>query len=445
MSKLFQRHINSRSKRTLLNIIFSLLLKGGSVIISFILVPLTLDYLNPYEYGIWLTLSSIISWINICDIGLGLGLRNKLTEAFANDEKIKAKIYISTSYIGMALIVLVVLAVTLTINMFLNWYEILNVKHDAIKNLTEIVAIILVLFCVKLVIGIIGNIFMARQQASANNLIIFTGDLLALIAIFICKSIIPGSLMIVAIIFSSSTIITGIGISIWLFSRHPELSPNIKFYKQQYFKRLMGLGIRYFVIQIACIALFQSSNLIISNMFGPEDVTRYNIASKIFSVASMGFLIIMSPYWAAVTDAYVKKDFIWIKAQIRRLTFIWCLVCVGIIIIALFSPLLYKLWIGNKITIPLSLTLLCGLYASAATFSSIWTTFINGMGRTKLQLILALISSVLYIPTAIICGKTFGISGIVLALSCWIGLNSTFYAIQCIKLSRQRASGIWNK
>lgn len=445
MLNLFKRDINERSKRTFINIILSLVLKGGSVLIGFILVPLTLDYLSSYEYGIWLTLSSIIGWINICDVGLGYGLRNKLTEALANGEKEKAKTYISTSYLGLSAIMVVALFVALIINHFLNWYNILNVSPKAVANLSEIVAVILSLFCVKLIVGLIGNIFMARQQSSANNLITFAGDLFALIAIYMCKCLIPGSLLVVAIILSSSTIVTSLGISLWLFSKHPELSPSFTYYKHHYFKDLMGLGIKFFIIQIYCIILFQSSNLLISNMFGPEEVTRYNIASKIFSIASMSFLIIMTPYWAAVTDAYVKQDYNWIKSQLRRLMSIWAFICVGIIIITAFSSFIYKIWIGNKVTIPFSLTALCGLYSAVATFSSIWTTFINGMGKTKLQIILAIISSILYIPTAIICGKLIGISGIVLALSFWMGLNTVFFAIQCFKLTNQTAEGVWAK
>ncbi|MDE5975352.1 MAG: hypothetical protein K2G69_02250, partial [Muribaculaceae bacterium] len=57
------------------------LVKGISILTSFLLVPLTLGYLRPVEYGIWMTLSSILVWINYFDIGLGNGLRNKLAEA----------------------------------------------------------------------------------------------------------------------------------------------------------------------------------------------------------------------------------------------------------------------------------------------------------------------------------------------------------------------------
>ena len=69
------------SKRTSLlkkNIAASILIKGISILSSLLLVPLTLDYVNKELYGIWLTLSSIVVWINFFDIGLTLGLKNRL-------------------------------------------------------------------------------------------------------------------------------------------------------------------------------------------------------------------------------------------------------------------------------------------------------------------------------------------------------------------------------
>ena len=47
------------------------------------LVPLTINYINPLQYGIWITISSIITWMSFFDIGLGNGLRNKLAQCLA--------------------------------------------------------------------------------------------------------------------------------------------------------------------------------------------------------------------------------------------------------------------------------------------------------------------------------------------------------------------------
>ena len=57
--------------------------KGGSILIAFLLVPLSISYLGNEKYGLWLTIYSFIGWFNFFDFGIGHGLRNKLTEAWA--------------------------------------------------------------------------------------------------------------------------------------------------------------------------------------------------------------------------------------------------------------------------------------------------------------------------------------------------------------------------
>lgn len=72
------RLTSSTDKRTTTikkNIIGSFLIKGCSIIISLMLVPITLGYVSSELYGIWLTLSSIMMWISFFDIGFTLGLK----------------------------------------------------------------------------------------------------------------------------------------------------------------------------------------------------------------------------------------------------------------------------------------------------------------------------------------------------------------------------------
>ena len=54
-----------------------------SIAISLVMVPMTLGYVNPVQYGIWITLSSIVGWLGYFDIGFGNGLRNRFAESVA--------------------------------------------------------------------------------------------------------------------------------------------------------------------------------------------------------------------------------------------------------------------------------------------------------------------------------------------------------------------------
>ena len=117
----------------------SAVLKAIDMAVYLLLVPVTIGYLNAYEYGIWLTLNSILMWINSFDIGLGNGLRNKLAEAIANGDKQLAKSYVSSTF-GMLLILVGFIAVfggLIIPN--INWYTLLNTTQTQVPNLVPVV------------------------------------------------------------------------------------------------------------------------------------------------------------------------------------------------------------------------------------------------------------------------------------------------------------------
>ena len=66
------------------NISLLFTLKGASFLVSFLMVPLLLNYLDNEQYGIWLVLSSIVGWVTFFDLGIGNVIRNELGKAWSN-------------------------------------------------------------------------------------------------------------------------------------------------------------------------------------------------------------------------------------------------------------------------------------------------------------------------------------------------------------------------
>jgi hypothetical protein len=63
---------DKRSSTIYKNIIASFAIKGWSVLVQLMLVPLTLACLGVYENGVWLTISSVLLWIDNLDVGYDL-------------------------------------------------------------------------------------------------------------------------------------------------------------------------------------------------------------------------------------------------------------------------------------------------------------------------------------------------------------------------------------
>ena len=82
-----------RSVKVKKNIIAMIGIKGISLGISLLYVPLLLHSMNSINYGIWLTFNfKFVSWVAMCDIGLGNGLRNKLSETIAAADYLLGKV-----------------------------------------------------------------------------------------------------------------------------------------------------------------------------------------------------------------------------------------------------------------------------------------------------------------------------------------------------------------
>ena len=117
-----------RSKNIKANIVGSFFLKGISILLSLVVVPLTMNYISPYQYGIWITLSSVVGWLSFFDIGFGNGLKNKLVQAVAHGDFKLAKIYVSTTYAILAIIISSIWIIAVAVSRFINWSDFLNVK-----------------------------------------------------------------------------------------------------------------------------------------------------------------------------------------------------------------------------------------------------------------------------------------------------------------------------
>lgn len=437
---------DNRSAKAKKNIVAAAFIKGADTLIYLLLVPLTLGYLNAYEYGIWLTLNSILNWIDSFDIGLGSGLRNKLAIAEAENDKVKARCYVSTTFIMLILIAGVLIGIFTIALKYINWYSVLNVDIGTVPRIREIIGISFMFFCLNFIFKIIGNVYQAKQQPAVNYLIAFSGHFLSLLLIYILTKVTIGSLYWVGIVYSASpTIVYFFCYPITFRLLFPYLSPSIRYFKINLLKELMSLSVLFFVLQIMGIVLFSLSNIIISNMFGPDQVTPYNIAYRYFSIISMLFSLFLAPIWSASTDAYARGELEWIRKCMLKLTKVMFVVLMIIFIMILISPIVYRLWIGSDVEIPFMLSILMGGYMFIMLWSLCFSSILNGIGALFLQILNIIGMALLFYPACWFFGGRYGVSGIVIAM-CVLNIPGAFLnTLQLNKIIHGKAVGYWIK
>jgi O-antigen/teichoic acid export membrane protein len=451
MIREIKKRINKLEFRSL-NIIqhigWSIIYKIGSIIANFIMVPLSIKYLGIEDYGIWLTLSSFLTWFILFDIGLGNGLRNKFAEARALGDDNLARSYVSTAYCSIFLIGVALFLIILIINNFVDWAAILNARGDKADELKVLMPMVLGFLGLQLVLKLINSIYLADKNHSIQDKIQFYTQIIMLAFMFILLENNGKSLQLFGGMYMAVPVLLMIILSIIAFNgRYAAYRPSIALCKKQHFREINSLGLRFFIIQMAALVLFSTNNIVISHLFGPAEVVSYNIAFKYFSIITLCYGILIVPFWSSFTDAWVRDDKAWIIKSVSTISKLWIPIPFIVLIMIVYANDFYALWILGEVAVSLSLTVACGLYVIASTFGAIYVQFINGTGKIQIQFMVSIMVVVINIPLAVFLAKylNWGASGVIISNIICMIIPAIIWLIQYQKLMNDKAQGIWAK
>ena len=97
----------SDNKNLIKNIIGTILIKGGGMVLALVLMPLYIKYFpDKAILGVWFTILNVLNWVLTFDLGIGNGLRNHLTVSLSENNDVKSKRLISSAYILLGIVVL---------------------------------------------------------------------------------------------------------------------------------------------------------------------------------------------------------------------------------------------------------------------------------------------------------------------------------------------------
>lgn len=438
---------HERSVKAKKNIIASFGIKAIGLIISFVKVPIILFYLDVDKYGVWLTIASIVDWVHYFDLGIGHGLRNKFAIALANNDKEKARKLVSTAYYYVSIIFGGLSAILIPVIFILDWQKILNVNSIENNELLYSVLIVFVMFVLRFVLNLITMILKADQRPALADMFLPIGSIITLAVISILGTFSKDSLFLACLAIALPPVLTVFIANIIFFNKRYKLyKPKLRWVDKSLFREIFSLGLKFFFIQIAGLIMFSSSNIILTQVVNPAEVSLFNIARQYYGMPFMFFGIILTPFWSAITDAYTRGEYDWIKRAMRKLLMFSILFSLGIIVMLVFSDMAFKFWLKGKVVIPLSISVSMAILNIFYVFFAPYTHFINGVGKLNLSLRVGVIKTILFLPIAILLTQHFNAAGLILALLLVNSLPSSILEFtQYKRIINGKAYGIWNR
>lgn len=436
-----------RTQKLKRNVAWSTIIKVAQMIIELVKVPLLLTYLDNEKYGIWLTIVSILLWTQNFDLGLSSGLRFKLTESIANNDKNRGRGLVSTAYISMSLIMVIVFLIAAPIFANLNWNSILNAHSVSNTELILTVVSIFFIFVIQFVFELISVVLKADQRAAISDVFKPIASVVSLVVVVLLGLFSSNSLLLASLAMSAPYVVALFVASIYYFTKDYKcFRPSFKLFDKLLIKDIYSLGLKLFMGQFAALIVFSSSNILLSHLINPAEVTTYNVARTYYGLIVIFYTMILVPFAAATTDAYVRNEYDWIRNSMNKLKIVAALSSVAIILLLVVSKFAIHLWVGDKVIVPIGLGIVLAIYNIMSVWVSPYANFLGAVGKLNVRVYIAIFKIITFIPAAILLIKLWGAVGLVVAIIVINTLvNLVFGVIQYRMIISRTVRGIWNK
>lgn len=386
--------LNDKTRVVLNNVAGAFFIKGLGLCISLFSMPLYMKFFSDQMVlGLWFSIISVLTWILTFDLGLGNGLRNKLVEVLAKNDKIKAKEYISSAYFLISIVSILFIIIGWILFRIINLNALFNISENVI-NPTVLSFCINILFTgiiISFVLKLINSILFALQKSAANNLLSLVTSIIPLGYILFTNTVdMESNLINLSYVQIAANCLPLIIMTILVFNSK-ELkgcAPNYKFFKINIGKEILNLGGLFFIVQIFFMLLNSTNDILISNLYGPNYVVEYQIYFKLFTIVGSLFTLALSPVWSAVTKAITEKDFKWIIKVNRILLKITSLAVIAEFILILILQIVVNIWLReNSIEVNYLYAVIFALFGALFILNIVLTTVSNGIGYLRTQII----------------------------------------------------------
>ena len=393
-------------------------MKGISILLNFALVPILLSFLGKPNYGVWITVFSISSWVLTFDLGIGQGLRNKLTEALTENNTKMASRVISSAFISVTLLSLVMIIIGSVLIYCLDFQKLFNFQLESNRYLQKFILISLVFMLLNFILSLYKRLYLAIHKSylvESINVIFLT-----FYVTFILTWNYMGyekSLINLMFLYGNLNLLISAFALFSFFKINSEIRISIRLVNIPVLKSLFGLSMKFFIINLALLIILSTDNLIIANLLGPSHVTDYYTIQRIYQFVIVIFTLILTSSWSLYSEALILRDYHWIKKNLNKMN-LYFLIPVGMgLFLFLFRSEILELWMGKGIiSEPKYLSLCFFLYACIFCYTNIYNFFINASNKLNLQMYLYVFGAVINIPLSIIFVQYLGSStGVILA------------------------------
>lgn len=398
--------------------------KGLAGVVMLVSIPLTLRYLGPERFGLWMTITSLQAILAFADFGLGNSLLSTVAEASGRkDDGLIGRAVLTALAMQAAVAALLLLAL-LVIYPHIGWSSLLNVRTSTAKaEAGPALAVFVAAFCIRSVVVVIQQAQLGLQQGYIANAWTAAGNLASLAGVILAARFHCGVPILCAVVTGLPVAAGVLNATWWVTFRLPGRRPRLAWTTE---KRLMadmaGVGALFFLLQLFAALNVGVDPLIVNRALGPTGVASLSVVQKPFEMLGVLLLLLLQPLWPAYREAVVSGDVAWVRNTFRRVL-IACLAlsCLIALLMITAGPWILHLWLGPGVQVSEPLI---EAYAAVLVFSGFQTPLaflFNGLGKIGFQLAVGIPAVALSMALKVFFAPRLGLASVPWT-TCGVGL-----------------------
>lgn len=410
-----QGRADERYRRAALTSAANALARGIKLATALISIPLTINYLGSERYGIWLTVSSLVSFIVFADLGIGNGLMNPLSHAFGQNDRKAMKVLVSSASFLLLGSTAALAAIFALVYPLVPWVSLYNVETELARSEVGLATIAFFgCWLANLCLGVIIRVNLSFQQGFANYLWQALGSLLGLGGL-LCAIHVEAGLHWLILSMAGGPVVATFLNGITLFGiGHRWVMPSIRFFDLKRARALLKLGLWFVLLELTLQLLMNSGNVVIAQILGSDQVAQHAVPGRLFFVIAMAAQMIVFPLWPAYTESLSRGDLKWVRRTLVGSLRLSILIAVvpATALVAFGKPIIHA-WVGDTVQPTTSLLLGYGIWTVLHGIRAATSMFFNGVHYIRFQAIMNLFEGFGVLVLEIVFVREWGFVGAV--------------------------------
>lgn len=389
--------------------------RGLALSLSFVAIPFAVSYLGAERYGAWMTISSMLTWLTVADLGIGNGLTNALSATFKRPSGPSAQGYVASSFWALAGVSALLAFSMAAAWPWVDWADLLHVmKEPGRREIAAAVAVAFTLFLLAFPFMILEKIYLSFQQGALANAWALVDSVAGLVAL-LAATLTSGGLVGFVAAVGGAHLAVAVANAWWLFWQHrPDLRPAIRKVEAEGVRRLGFAAAQFFAVQIIGILLFSTDNIIVARVIGVSEVTPYSVAFKLFSVPLL-YVTLHAPYlWPAYAEARARGDGQWIRrAHLFSVASSSAVALILAAVLASFGQSIIRSWAGPAAVPSKAVLWWMAAWAVVCAPATAVASMLSAIGQLRGQIVYGSVAAFANTGLSIFWARAYGPAGVI--------------------------------